>query len=231
MDISNIRYGLRIFRSLRGQTMRSCPCCGYAGQFVAFGMPPRFDAQCPKCSSLERHRLFVHHATVGNWFTKSHSVLHFAPEPVIRRFLSEHAGEYISADLSGRNVDVVQNIESVTFEDGRFDAVIASHVLEHVNDVLALREIHRVLKPNGKVYCMVPIVEGWSTTYENPAIQSERDRIVHFGQNDHVRFYGADFRRRIADARFAVDEYGADGQQSVTLSLHRGEKVFVGTRS
>jgi SAM-dependent methyltransferase len=39
------------------------------------------------------------------------------------------------------------------FEDGRFDAVYSMGVLHHVADTdRALREIHRVLKPNGVIY-------------------------------------------------------------------------------
>ena len=45
---------------------------------------------------------------------------------------------------------------------------------------------------------MVPIVEGWASTYENPSIVSEQERHIHFGQFDHVRYYGADIRDRAA---------------------------------
>ena len=43
---------------------------------------------------------------------------------------------------------------------------------------------------------MVPIIEGWEETYEDKSI-NENNRCIHYGQGDHVRFYGKDFRQRI----------------------------------
>ena len=43
------------------------------------------------------------------------------------------------------------------FEDKKFDVIIASDVLEHINlDVEALKEWKRVLKPNGHMILFVP---------------------------------------------------------------------------
>ena len=58
---------------------------------------------------------------------------------------------------------------------------------------------------------MVSIIEGWSETYEHPSLRSEQERELQFGQNDHVRYYGADFCTRVEKAGFAVGEYVADG--------------------
>lgn len=42
-------------------------------------------------------------------------------------------------------------------EDARFDAVIASHVIEHLaNPLRALQEFHRVLRPGGRLVLIVP---------------------------------------------------------------------------
>ena len=40
---------------------RACECsvCGFVGRFRYFGDPPRPSAKCPRCGSLERHRLFA----------------------------------------------------------------------------------------------------------------------------------------------------------------------------
>ena len=46
------------------------------------------------------------------------------------------------------------NIEDIPFEDNCFDVIIASHMLYHVPDrKKALREVRRVLKPDGTFYC------------------------------------------------------------------------------
>jgi hypothetical protein len=76
---------------------------------------------------------------------------------------------------------------------------------------------------------MVPIIEGWSQTYEDPTITSPLDRDRCFGQWDHVRYYGADLRERIRDAGFALDEFTAIEPLVADFGLSRGEKVFIAT--
>src|SRR5438874_1803033 len=51
------------------------------------------------------------------------------------------------------------NNESLPFEDETFDVIMASHVIEHVNDQLGLmKEIFRTLKVGGLVYIECPSV-------------------------------------------------------------------------
>lgn len=58
-----------------------------------------------------------------------------------------------------KNVDIVADISKLPFEDGVVDGVICEHVLEHVPDPSAVvAEIHRVLKPGGIVYVVIPFV-------------------------------------------------------------------------
>ena len=74
----------------------------------------------------------------------------------------------------------------------------------------------------------MPIVLGWQETYENPAITGDDGRMLHFGQEDHVRFYGSDFRDRIAAGGFTLmNEVTATGDAVIRHGLVRGEKVFV----
>lgn len=48
----------------------------------------------------------------------------------------------------------VINIQDIPYEDASFDIVIANMMLYHVPDIKkALQEVHRVLKPSGKLYC------------------------------------------------------------------------------
>ena len=56
--LSNRAYLRKILKDLQGLHPRECPYCGYLGKFVAFGNPPRYDAKCPQCGSLEQHRIF-----------------------------------------------------------------------------------------------------------------------------------------------------------------------------
>lgn len=49
----------------------------------------------------------------------------------------------------------------IPFEDGYFDRVNAVHVLEHLPNLpAALREIHRVLRPDGRLVVMIPCEQG-----------------------------------------------------------------------
>jgi hypothetical protein len=80
------------------------------------------------------------------------------------------------------------------------------------------------------VVIMVPLVEGWSRTYEDAAIVGEEARAAHFLQGDHLRLYGADLRDRIAAAGFTLAEFTAGGPETVRYRLSHGEKVFLATK-
>jgi SAM-dependent methyltransferase len=225
------RHRAVVMKSLSGVHPRSCPICGYSGKFRAFGLPPVFDAMCGRCDSLPRHRLFVLMDQKHGLLAGVHSLLHFAPEGILRAKFRKSVADYRTADLSQARVDVHCNIEDTGLPSSTFDAVFASHILEHVNDRRAMPELHRLLKPGGKLIAMVPIVEGWDETYENPSIVSEAERELHFGQFDHVRYYGSDFGKRLVDAGFQVTTFTGTPQECVAHALLRGEKVFVATKA
>jgi SAM-dependent methyltransferase len=208
---------------------RKCPICDYYGYFASFGRPPRLDALCPKCGSLERDRLF--------WISSRRQklrvqepILHFAPETTLRERFRRLYRDYVTADLYA-DADMKLNIESIDLQSGVLKTVICNHVLEHVSDRRALAELYRVLSDDGQLICSVPIVEGWERTYENEAVTEPGARALHFGQHDHVRFYGRDFRDRLRAAGFKeVKEVTAEGKEVVDHSLLRGEKLFVCTK-
>ena len=95
------------------------------------------------------------------------------------------------------------DITSTSFKDNTFDCILCSHVLEHiVDDRKAMSELCRVMKPNGFGIFQVPIKR--ETTFENHSIITPEQRLRHFGQEDHVRIYGKDFKARLENSGFIV---------------------------
>jgi SAM-dependent methyltransferase len=72
---------------------------------------------------------------------------------------SARFAQYETADLFMSGVDHHVDIRDLPFEDATYDFVFASHVLEHIReDMRAIREIRRVLRPKGIAVLPVPIV-------------------------------------------------------------------------
>lgn len=186
-----------------------CPICG--GKFrkmLPYGNKSTENRLCPKCLSLERHRLiWLYLNTQTNWFEQPLHVLHIAPEqPFIKRFRKNKNWTYITADLESPLADVKMDIRKMPFNNEQFDLVICNHVLEHIDDdKKAMSEIFRVLKTNGKAILQVPINYELTNTYENSNITDPKERTIHFGQYDHVRVYGTDYPERLSNIGFLVD--------------------------
>ena len=180
-----------------------CPMCGYkARKLMPAGLyERRANAMCPKCTSLERHRFLYLHLNrhLDQNKNKNFKVLHFAPEKCFIKKLSSldslsyYTSSYPKKGKANFNFDVT-NIE---MNDNSFDILILNHVLEHVeDDITALNEIKRVLKPNGICLIMVPL-SGEKYTFEDENIITPEERTKYFGQYDHVRFYGLDFKEKL----------------------------------
>jgi SAM-dependent methyltransferase len=205
-----------------------CPCCGYFGRFESTGLRLRLDARCPSCGSLERHRLLA--LAMGRGFVEMHGcdVLHFAPDAIIVKMIAEQSpASNATADLEPGRADQILNIEDLALPDASLDRIICSHVLEHVDDQRALAQMWRVLRPGGAIVIMMPVIEAWPQTYEDGAIATPADRERHFGQWDHLRWFGADVRQRIAAQKFESREFVAGGADSARHNLIRGETVFL----
>jgi SAM-dependent methyltransferase len=225
------RHTLLVLRGLNGVHPRTCPLCDYRGRFRAIGLPPQFDAQCPKCGSLPRHRLFALFDRERRLLAGVRSLLHFAPESVLRVRFESRIDHYRTADLARADVDYRCNIEDTGLPDASFDAIFASHILEHVDDRRALRELCRVLAPGGTLIALVPMVDGWDTTYEDSTIQGALERRIHFGKDHNRRWYGRDFSQRLTAAGFDVTTYAAAPADCVRYGVSRGEKIFVAVKA
>ena len=148
----------------------------------------------------------------------------------MRKYLLNKVNRYTSADLFRSDADLKEDIENISLPSESVESVLCPHVLKHVDDKKALESINRILKPGGKLIVMVPICEGWEKTYENIAIKDPVQRELHFGQHDHMRYYGRDFIERMTNAGFEVTFYAANPEDCIKYGSLRGEKIFVGKK-
>lgn len=197
---------------LRGPNMH-CPIC--ENDFITF-LPygvNRANALCPNCGSLERTRMFWLLLKQKNgFFEKQKRILHVAPERALFNFFSNsNKFEYHPADKFTKGWEYPKGTENldvteINHPNDHFDFILCSHVLEHVpDDRKAMRELFRVMKPGGFGILQVPIEENRPTTYEDFSITDPRQRLIHFGQFDHVRIYGIDYYDRLKEAGFEVE--------------------------
>ena len=180
-----------------------CPICGMqADRFLPFGLDNRPNVQCPSCGSVERHRiLWLYLAEHTDFMTRPARVLHTAPEPCMEdRFRDIHGAGYVTIDRFNAFADVETDIKTLPFEDGQFDVILSSHVLEHIRDDRpAIRELGRVLRPGGWSVIMVPY-DPDKPTYEDSSIDTPEGRLEAFGHPFHFRIYGNDMAERLAEA-------------------------------
>ncbi|OGO07466.1 MAG: hypothetical protein A2Y92_01725 [Chloroflexi bacterium RBG_13_57_8] len=205
------------------------------GQVIIPGRRP--GAQCPRCFSLERERflwLYLRERTTLLDAKKSAGwrVLHLAPERNLRKALSSYDHlEYISADLRSPLAMVRTDITLTGFPDNIFDVIICSHVLEHVpDDIRAITELYRMLKPGGRAFLQVPVFSSLEKTFEDAAVTAPEERVKAFGHPDHVRIYGRDFTDRLAKAGLQVETFRFDEATVRKYGLFPDEDIYIGTR-
>jgi len=92
-------------------------------------------------------------------------------------------------------VDVVHDVTTAPwpFDENSFDEILCQNVLEHVDYPKVLREIHRVLKPGGKVFATVPHFTS-PYAYADPThIRYFALGVFHFFTKSSERPYYFDF--------------------------------------
>ncbi len=217
-------WRLRASALLYSGSSRECPVCSRTfRRFLPDGLDlPLFrekrivgggldaDALCPGCRAVNRERLLaLYLRTKTRLLTEHAPVLHMGPEPGIARLLKSNPNiRYVSADLNLRSASARADITALGFRDASFDAIVCCHVLEHVPaDRQATRELLRVLKPGGWTILQVPVAVDEAATYEDWNITSPEEREQRFGQRDHVRLYGRDYKDRLEAVGFTVHLY------------------------
>lgn len=186
----------------------TCPCCG--GSFRALlpaGVKHRPNARCPRCGSLERHRLvWLYLQRQTDLFVMPHRVLDIAPEEFLQdRLRSLPNITYLSIDLESPLAMTQMDITKLDLPDASHDVIFCNHVFEHIpDDRQAMREVRRVLRPGGWAILQTPVDMHRPVTDDDPTVTDPTERLKRFGQRDHVRIYGRDFFERLRTAGWNI---------------------------
>lgn len=174
---------------------------------LVIGGGVRKHATCPNCGCIDRHRwcMFVltHDTSILN---RPCTVLHFAPEKGVAQLIGTNKEcRYYSADLTQGRAMMRMDLKEILFKDSVFDYIIVNHVLEHVKDERSvIGELKRVLKKDGVIILSFPVCLDLDT-YEESDDLTEEERLSYFGQEDHVRLYGRDFKERLESYGLSVE--------------------------
>lgn len=113
---------------------------------------------------------------IGRWYVTQFVKLVSEGLPSEALILDAGAGEcaykryfphckYVSVDLAVgedswnyKNLDCVAALDNLPFEEGSFDAILCTQVLEHLEwPRESVKEFHRILKPGGRLFLTVPM--------------------------------------------------------------------------
>lgn len=136
----------------------TCPICLYTGPFK--DKKRRLNAKCPKCGENERARLqyIVIKQLFDSYENIDAQILHIAPERALQKYFQSKFKNYTSADKFRNNVDIQFDVVDIPFPDASFNIVFASHILLYpFDDIKAISEMRRILKPNGIAIIPMPV--------------------------------------------------------------------------
>lgn len=218
----------RVYSLLYRGNVCQCNICGkHLSRFI---VTENNDLLCPNCGSLQRNRRLWE--LLETEFVKPGiNILDFSPSRCLYRKMKKISGiKYESTDLSGDFIaDYQYDITKLPVAAAQYELILCYHILEHIpNDIAAMQELLRVMKPGAKALIQTPFKVG--KIYEDNHIVSEKERLAHFGQEDHVRIYSvAGLKERLKTAGFLV-EVREKFQDENNYGLDSDEKVFVLTK-
>jgi len=128
---------------------------------------------------------------------------------------NKHPGAIGMDKVALPGVDVVHDLERIPwpFPDDEFDVVHASHVLEHLKDLLpVMDEIHRVMKPAGRLIVRVPYYRH-ETAFRDPT---------------HYRFFteqSFDYFAPDGESRYGLNYYSKRRFRVVSMAYGYGGGV------
>lgn len=196
------------------EPLQYCPLCDKWSVFGPCGIGDlhREHGVCLNCGSLERHRALFYVYQVlfmgdlGN--DKKIKLLHFAPEKSLSDYFmaNDKHIEYSCCDLYPnmfphlKGICQKQDALNTSYSNGQFDVIVANHLIEHISEGDFLKEMRRILSPVGTLIISMPVYWEMEKTFEDPTLATTpEDRLKYFGQEDHIRKYGADVIERLAN--------------------------------
>ncbi len=128
-----------------------------------------------------------------------------------------NVSEYLGLDIennshnhSKENIDIFYDGKKIPFPENHFDSVFSSEVLEHVFEPdLALKEIYRVLKPNGKALFTLPFA--WNE-HETP--------------NDYARYTSFGIKYLLEKQGFKIIKQTKAGHMNVVIAQLRSLYIY-----
>lgn len=181
-----------------------CEICGWKG--LKF-----FDGHCPKCNSLSRTRLIPFALRYFELTKNEPKILHVAPNVNEYTYVKRQITPLANYDRLNirpvKHINLMQDLTATTLQSDTYDLVIAWHVLEHIpKDKEAIKEVYRLLKPNGHFLVSVPIFPiGNLKTFEDLTIPYNQYEKIH-GHYDHCRSCGLDYYQRFESVGFKTIE-------------------------
>lgn len=248
---NNLKNFLRVLRSqfLQIGNQKQCLVCRKSFLFFlsagkqsnafkkykVIGAGHRKNVLCPECFSLDRSRLLflflTRHIDISN--DRYKRILHVSPQHEFEDFFMTFKDkEYITIDIEPNKAMLEMDLCNLEFQSNYFDLIICNHVLEQiVNEKLAIKEIFRVLKPEGKAIIQSPIAINLQQTIEKREYISKEERERVLGQSDMVRLYGLDYTKRFQDLGFVSEviyqENFLDLETRIKSGLNLLEPVYV----
>lgn len=215
-----------------------CPVCERSfRKFLSYGsnIAHRDNVLCPYDLTLERHRLmWLYLRDHSDFFTKENiKVMHIAPEQCFHKtFQKQKNLDYTTGDLVSPIADLHFDLHEIPLEDDQYEVIFCNHVMEHVEDDLrCMQELYRIMKPGGWGIMQVPIDSNRDETYEDSSITTPEEREKHFWQYDHVRLYGNNYPKRLAEAGFNVESFDIkkhiSTEQLERYRLQKNELLYV----
>ncbi len=161
--------------------------------------------------SLSRGKALTYYFASHENLLEGKKILHIAPEGEARDWFQSRASAlnmtYTTLNLGG-DVDFIEDLTALDIPDQSFDWIISHRVLEHIfDDMSAIRETYRVLKPGGIFNVSVP------ESMQLP--KSEEWLIPDYSHHHHYRQYGANFADLLSSAGFEVEPVNWLVKQSI----------------